>query len=131
MLFRSLIDDILELSQVAADRLPVDRHDHPLQPIIDEVLATARAPAIHKGLRLEVEHRGPMPETIHTDLGRLRQILVNLVSNAIKFTERGEVRLTLRSLPAGDGTKRLQFAVSDTGVGIPTAKIGELFQAFV
>ena len=62
---------------------------------------------------------------------RLRQILTNLIGNAVKFTERGEVRITVRCTRETDGSGHMQFAISDTGIGIPADKIGELFQPFM
>ena len=83
-----------------------------------------------KGLSLAVDCRWPLPETIRTDPTRLRQILVNLASNAVKFTQQGEVRITIRCQNAENGSARMHFAVSDTGIGIPAEKTGELFRPF-
>ena len=85
---------------------------------------------MEKGLDLEVDYAPPVPETIHTDPLRLRQVLVNLVGNAVKFTEHGGVRIAVRSLREAGGPARVQFAVSDTGIGIPADRIGDLFQPF-
>ena len=87
--------------------------------------------AMKKCLGLVVDYRWPLPETIHTDRARLRQILVNLTNNAVKFTEQGEVRIAVRCQRDDDGSARMHFAVSDTGIGIPAEKIGELFQPFM
>ena len=125
-----LISDILDLSRIEAGRLTVDRMDCPLQQIIDDVLSVVQVRAGEKGLALVVDRTFPLPETIHTDPVRLRQVLTNLIGNAVKFTERGSVRIAVRCTRETDGAARMQFAISDTGLGIPADKIGELFDPF-
>ena len=126
-----LINDILDLSRVEADKVILERTDYPVRQIIDDLMAIVKVSAEKKGLSLAVGYRWPLPETIHTDPARLRQILVNLVSNAVKFTEHGEVRITVGCQRDGNGSARMHFAVSDTGIGIPIEKIDTLFQPFV
>ena len=126
-----IINDILDLSQIEADRLPLHKTDCPLQQILDDVLAMAKITAAKKNLNLQVGYSLPVPATIHTDPARLRQILVNLVGNAVKFTEQGEVSLTVCGRESAEGTARVKFVVSDTGIGIPTAMLDEIFQPFV
>ena len=125
-----IINDILDLSRIEADRLPLYKTDCALQQILDEVMAVAKITAAKKGLRLQVTYRLPMPVTIHTDPARLRQILVNLVGNAVKFTERGDVGLSVCCSRSREGTAQIQFVVSDTGMGIPADKLQEIFQPF-
>ena len=127
----SLINDVLDLSRIEAGRLVIDRADCVLQQLIQESLAVVGVRAEEKGLNLEVRYQPPLPERIQTDRTRLRQILVNLLVNAVKFTDRGEICLTVSCLGAGEGPARLQFAVSDTGIGIAADKLGGLFQPFV
>ena len=88
-----LISDILDLSRIEADRLTLEKMDCPLRQIIDDVLSVVQVRAEQKGLALEVDYAFPLPETIHTDPVRLRQVLTNLIGNAVKFTERGAVRI--------------------------------------
>jgi two-component system sensor histidine kinase/response regulator len=125
-----LISDFLDLSRIEADRLTLEKADSPIQPIIDNVLSVVQVQAGDKGLSLDVDYTFPLPQSIRTDPVRLRQILTNLVGNAVKFTERGTVRIAVRCTPETDGCGRIQFAVSDTGIGIPAGKIRELFQPF-
>ncbi len=125
-----LINDILDLSRIEADRLTLDRVDCPLRQIIDDVLSVVQLRAEQKGLGLEVDYAFPLPETVHTDPIRLRQVLTNLVGNAVKFTEHGAVRVCLRCTRVTDGSARMQFAISDTGIGIPAEKMHDLFQPF-
>jgi PAS domain S-box-containing protein len=125
-----LISDILDLSRIEADRLTLEKIDCPLRRVIDDALSVVQVRAEEKGLSLDVDYHFPLPETIHTDPVRLRQILTNLVGNAVKFTERGAVRMTIRCMQETDRPARIQFAVSDTGIGIPADKIGDLFEPF-
>jgi PAS domain S-box-containing protein len=126
-----LIDDILDLSRVEAEKVTVEKSACPLQQALDDILSVTKLRAAAKGLSLQVVRLAGLPEVIHTDWGRLRQILLNLVGNAVKFTEHGEVRLTLQYLTEGKGTGRMQFAVTDTGIGIPAHKLDGLFQPFM
>jgi PAS domain S-box-containing protein len=126
-----LISDILDLSRIEADRLTLEKVDCPLHQIIVDVLSVVQVRAKQKGLSLEVDYAFPLPVTIHTDPARLRQVLTNLIGNAVKFTERGVVRITVRSTRLPDGSGRMEFAISDTGIGIPADKIDELFQPFM
>jgi PAS domain S-box-containing protein len=125
-----LINDILDLSRIEADRLTLEKADCPLRQILDDVLSVVQVRAEQKGLALRVDCEFPLPETIHTDALRLRQILTNLLGNAVKFTERGAVRIAVRSTREAGGRPRMQFAISDTGIGIPADKMAQLFQPF-
>jgi PAS domain S-box-containing protein len=126
-----LINGILDLSRVEAERLQLEKKDCPLRPIVDAVVSTARPLADKQGLLLEVDYQPPLPETLHTDKLRLHQILMNLVGNAIKFTEQGTVQIEVRYVGENHGAGRIEFAVSDTGIGIPADKLGELFTPFM
>ena len=83
-----LIGDILDLSRIEAGRLTLERVDCPLRQLVDDVLSLVQVRAGQKGLRLAVDYAAPLPETIHTDPAHLRQVLANLIGNAVKFTER-------------------------------------------
>jgi PAS domain S-box-containing protein len=126
-----LINDILDLSRIEADRLTLKKSNCLLQRVVDDVVSALKVQAERKSLRLEVDYVCPLPTTIHTDAACLRQILVNLLGNAVKFTEQGAVRMTVRCA-GGEGQQqaRMQFVVSDTGIGIPADKLGSLFQPF-
>ena len=91
-----LINDILDLSRIEAEKMSLERTDYPVRQIIDDVMSMVKVGAEEKGLSLVVDYGWPLPEAIHTDPARLCQILANLLNNAVKFTERGEVRITLR-----------------------------------
>ncbi len=124
-----LINDILDLSKIEAGRMQVERVVCTPRAIVDEAVSLLRVRAEEKGLSLTVECREPLPANIHTDPVRLRQILVNLVGNAIKFTATGGVRISLACL--ADPPVQLHLAVEDTGIGIEPATLPKLFQPFV
>ena len=126
-----LIGDILDLSRIEADKLALARTECRLQQIIDDAVSVVQVRAREKCLSLEVDYQNPLPETILTDPVRLRQILVNLAGNAVKFTQQGRVRIAVRCTSDGVRPAQLQFAVSDTGIGIAADKISGLFQPFM
>ena len=126
-----LINDILDLSKVEAGRMDMERTRCSPGRIVADVASMMRARAQEKGLYFRVEFAGPIPETIETDPTRLRQILVNLTGNAVKFTERGGVRLvcTLADPPyAAD--PHLRFDIIDTGIGMTAEQVAGLFRPF-
>ncbi len=125
-----VIDDILDFSKMEADRLEI--RPEPLEPLvlIDEILRSFEIRARQKGLLLERRVAAGSPAVIVADGARVRQVLVNLVGNAIKFTEQGSVVVEVSPKSAGGGGLALRFAVRDTGVGIPAGKIGLIFEPF-
>jgi PAS domain S-box-containing protein len=126
----TVINDILDFSKIEAGKLDLDPRPFDLQDCLCETMRMLALRAHEKGLELSFHVQQDVPELLVGDRDRLRQILVNLVSNAIKFTERGEVtvRVHLESA-AGDGVE-LHFAVTDTGIGIPAEKQQHIFEAF-
>ncbi|MGQ9573686.1 MAG: ATP-binding protein [Thermoguttaceae bacterium] len=124
-----LIDDILDLSKIEAGQLEVERALCSPAQIVTEVVRLMRARAGSKNLSLSVGCAGRIPETIWTDSMRLRQILINLVGNAIKFTAEGSVRLNVR-LAEESAQPYIQFEVIDTGVGMTPQQIARLFRPF-
>ena len=125
-----LINEILDLSKIEAGKMSIECVDCPVRQFVDDVVAAVRVRAQEKGLSLEVDYDGLLRPTIHTDPARLRQILLNLLGNAVKFTEQGGVRMSVRSLEPRQGSAQVQFAISDTGIGIAPEQLGELFQPF-
>jgi signal transduction histidine kinase len=128
---RALVDDILDIAKIETDGVTLNRIELDLPALCHETvrLWTARAGA--KGLQLTLE-AAEAPARIVEDAGRLRQILFNLMSNAIKFTEAGGVTLTARVEPgeAGEAGEELVLSVADTGIGIPRDKLEEVFESF-
>ncbi len=124
-----IINDILDISKIEAGMLAVDRIACSPHDIVAEVHGAMDVRAAIAGIELKVESIGGIPETILTDPVRLKQILLNLVGNAIKFTQRGWVRL-LVTLESG-AVPRLRFAVMDTGIGMETETVTRLFRPFM
>lgn len=135
-----LINDILDLSKIEADRLEIERLRFSPGELIDDVVAALRVRANAKQIDLAVAYDGPMPETIESDPTRLRQVLMNLVSNAIKFTERGKVEVRLKIVDEqGQVCSRsdphrlmlMQCHVIDSGIGMTDEQLARLFSPFV
>ncbi len=127
----TILNDILDISRIEASRLVVNRTDISPFGLAREVLALMMTQASERDLRLDLEVPRPIPEVIETDLVRARQILLNLVGNAIKFTPSGSIRLVLRLDPYEEVDHRyLCFDVIDTGIGIPAAQLERIFEPF-
>jgi PAS domain S-box-containing protein len=125
-----IIDDILDLSKIEAGKLKTEIDRCSPVKLVAEVQSLMQVRARAKGLALESEYCGPIPETILTDRTRLRQILINLIGNAIKFTEIGSVRLVTSLLAAESAEPLIQFEVIDTGIGMTKKRIGRIFDPF-
>ncbi len=125
-----LINDILDISKIEAGRMTVERRPTPVVPLVADVASIIRPRAIDKGLDFTVRYDGPIPERIETDATRFRQVLVNLLGNAVKFTERGSVVLAVRLVDDGSAPPRLRCDVVDTGIGLTDEQLGRLFVAF-
>jgi CheY-like chemotaxis protein len=132
----SIINDILDLSKIESGRLDVECIPCSPAQVVADVISLVRARADKKQLTLTVEFDGPIPEQIESDPFRLRQVLVNLVGNAVKFTAAGGVRLIVRFVQPVVGTSGqlrdglLQFDVIDTGIGMTAEQIERLFLPF-
>ena len=125
-----IINDILDFSKIEAGKLSLNFETFELRATIDELLGSLAIRATEKGLELACRIAPEVPDVLSGDPLRLRQILVNLVANAIKFTHRGEVVLDVRHVSTSDRHVVLTFAVTDTGIGIPTDKRQTIFEAF-
>ena len=123
-----LIGDILDLSKIGSGKLKINREIVSLPTLINEVHSLMEVRAKEKQLPLLLHYEGAIPEKIETDRTRLRQILFNLVSNAIKFTVEGSVRIIARFLP---NDSAIEVEVADTGIGISREQQGKLFQPFM
>jgi signal transduction histidine kinase/DNA-binding response OmpR family regulator len=125
-----VINDILDFSKIEAGELGVEAVPFGLRECLDEALEIVAARAQTQGLTLQCRIGEGVPKTVESDPARLRQILVNLLDNAVKFTPRGEVRLEVEAGAETDGRVELLFAVRDTGIGIPADRLHRLFQPF-
>jgi PAS domain S-box-containing protein len=126
----ALINDILDFSKIEAGRLEFESLDFDIQNVIEDTIDAVALRAAEKGLDLVVDIEPETPRIFRGDPLRLRQVLLNLMSNAVKFTARGEVILALSAAAAGD-KMNLVFEVHDTGIGIPADRINTLFAPFI
>jgi len=126
-----IINGILDLSKIEARRLTVEQVRCAPVQIVTDVFNLMQVRAIDKNLGFELTYADELPEYIHTDPTRLRQILINLVGNALKFTDTGRVDIAVRYLPPqGTVGPRLQFDIVDTGIGLTAEQVERLFQPF-
>ena len=125
-----IIDDVLDFSKIEAGRLELEETAFSLSGLIDGVASTFRQQAIIKGLALDVEIDAGSDDALVGDPTRVRQVLFNLLGNAIKFTERGRITLHAGTQPLGHGMTKVSIAVSDTGIGLSEEQRARLFQPF-
>jgi two-component system, sensor histidine kinase and response regulator len=126
----NVINDILDFSKIEAGRIDLEEIDFDLNECIEGALKTLALRADEKGLELLCEVAPEVSETVVGDPGRLRQILINLVGNALKFTLEGEVSLKVQVEESSEKSALLHFTVSDTGVGIAQEKLKSIFESF-
>ncbi len=125
-----IINDILDFSKVEAGKLALDPRPFDLPELLDATLAPLRLEAVRKGLRVELATDPEVPRVVSGDPLRVRQVLTNLVGNAVKFTATGLVTVRVRTLHHGPDGTRIRVEVEDTGPGIDAPTIGRLFQPF-
>jgi PAS domain S-box-containing protein len=125
-----LINDILDFSKIEAGKIDLDMMDFNLRDCLEATLKTLALRAHEKGLELLCDVAAAVPEVVRGDSNRLRQVVINLVGNAIKFTSEGEVALCVNALDSEGEEGLLQFTVSDTGMGIPPEKQKLIFEPF-
>lgn len=126
----SLLNDILDFSKIEAGKLELEQTEFSLRELLGEALASVAQRAHLKGLEILLHMRPEVPDLVIGDPHRLRQVVINLVGNAIKFTERGEVFLRVENSKWIEGKAELAFSVSDTGIGIPAERLERIFKPF-
>ena len=126
----TIINDVLDLSRLDASRMTLDPVDFDLKSCVQEPVRLLRPQARKKGLSLRLDVAGEGSDRLHGDDSRLRQILINLIGNAIKFTKTGGITVRVRSTRAGPGATSLRIEVEDTGIGIPKDKQEHIFERF-
>ncbi|MEO1450449.1 MAG: response regulator, partial [Bacteroidota bacterium] len=126
----SLINDILDYSKIESGNLDLEHEPFPLAAPVEETLDLLAGKAHQKELELVYDLASDLPPGIIGDITRLRQVLINLVNNAIKFTESGEILIRCKPVSQEGENTVLQFSVQDSGIGIPPSRIGKLFQSF-
>ncbi len=126
----SIINGILDFSKIEAGRLELDLVDFDLRDSLADTLHTLAFKAAEKGLEVACAVTPEVPEMIIGDSVKLRQVIINLVGNAVKFTEHGEIVVRVQSVAQNEKTVDLHFSVSDTGIGVPKEKQAKVFEAF-
>lgn len=126
----SLVNDILDLSKIEASQLVLEAIEFDLIEIVEQAVEIYALKADAKGIELITRIAPDVPAVVCGDPGRLRQIVLNLLGNAIKFTESGQIETRVRVLDTPEGLLRLRFEVADTGIGIPATKLESIFASF-
>ena len=126
----TLINDILHFSKIGSGKLEIENHPFDLRACVTGSLDLVAAKAAEKGLELRVDFHPDCPKALVGDVTRVRQILVNLLSNSVKFTTEGEVAVHVRTRPTSSKFHQLRISVRDTGVGIPADRIDRIFESF-
>ncbi len=125
----TIINDILDFSKIEAGKIELDEQPFNLKSIVEEIASLVSMQADEKGLEMIMRFHPRLPEEFIGDDGRIRQILMNLIGNAIKFTDQGHVLITVLGVQAGDRCN-LEVRVEDTGIGIPSDKLESIFEKF-
>lgn len=126
----SLVEDVLDISAIEAGKLRLNAEDFSLRELVENVSLVLMPNARAKSLRYITEVAADVPDAMHGDVGHLRQVLLNLAGNAVKFTSEGEVRLSVEVVEVIASGVRLRFTIRDTGAGIPAVARARLFEAF-
>jgi PAS domain S-box-containing protein len=126
----ALLNDILDLSKLEAGRLEIEAIEFDPAEVLRDAVDLHAETARSKGLALQIDLSPALPSRVLGDPARLRQILLNLVGNAVKFTEKGRVLVELSPLPVGEGPPRFAFSVTDTGIGMDRLQLDRLFRKF-
>jgi PAS domain S-box-containing protein len=128
-LLSNIINDILDLSKVEAGKLDIEKADVRLIDLLNDTVALLKLEAKEKGIDINVSSEGAIPNFVKTDPTRLRQILFNIIGNAVKFTKKGSVDVVVKLLPF-NGVTKLAFVIKDSGVGVTAEQSKRLFSAF-
>ncbi len=126
----TIIDDILDFSKIESGKFALDPTEFDLHACVEFAVETVAHRASAKGLELTLAIEPGTPQLVVGDQGRLRQVLINLLGNAIKFTAHGEVVVRVAPVPPGDGADLVRFTVADTGIGIPKHRFEAIFESF-
>lgn len=127
----TMIGEILDLSKIEASRMEIETVRFQLPNLLDEIVSSMNVRASEKGVQLSLVCAPNIPQFVKSDPTRLRQILVNLIGNSIKFTEKGEVRVVVQVKEKANSVALVEFMVHDTGIGMNTQQTANLFQPFV
>ncbi len=126
----SIINDILDFSKIEAGKMEIENTVFYLRDLIESIFNSFGFRAEEQGIELIKDIENKIPETLLGDPVRINQVITNLMSNALKFTEKGTIKLTIKQLSKDDDSVNLEFRVADTGIGIPADKVEEIFNSF-
>ncbi len=126
----TVLNEVLDFSKIEAGVLEIKPADFSLRPLLEEVIQLMRFSAEAKALHLDYQCAPVIPDRLHGDASRLRQVLINILGNALRFTEEGEVMLCVDRIATETGRVRLRFSIIDTGIGIRQEEMEKLFQRF-
>lgn len=127
----TIVNDLLDLSKIEAEKLELDSIPFSLRDTVSDTIRALSVSATSRGIELGWEMPDSTPDSVVGDPGRLRQILVNLIGNAVKFTPEGSVNVAVEINHLGNRDVELRFSVQDTGIGIPPEKLEHVFEAFI
>jgi signal transduction histidine kinase/CheY-like chemotaxis protein len=126
----TILNDILSISKIEANKVMLEQIEFSLNSLIEDILVIMSANAYQKGIELDYMVDRSLPKTFVGDPGRIRQVITNLINNAIKFTHSGQIIVVVRMMAINNREYLLRFGVQDSGIGIPRDKIGTMFQKF-
>ena len=126
----SLVNDVLDLSKLEAGKQPLEERAFDVRELAESVVQGLLPRAAEKGISVEARVADDVPSKLHGDSLRIRQVLTNLVGNAVKFTERGSVALSVSSAGDEEGARRIEFRVTDTGIGIAPERLERIFDEY-
>ncbi|WP_339869540.1 ATP-binding protein [uncultured Algoriphagus sp.] len=125
-----LINDILDFNKIDSGKVELEHVSFDLRVLINRIVHSCSFQAKEKGLKISAEIDGEIPQSLVGDSVRISQILINLISNAVKFTEKGEVKIVVRHVQTIENKCQIKFKIKDTGIGIPEDKMASIFEAF-
>lgn len=127
----SLINDVLDLAKIEAGKMELESMDFDLRTLLSSIMDLFQLTSQQKGISLKLDYPNEIPAVFKGDPHRLRQVLTNLIGNAVKFTEKGSVKVAVEAVPKAEKNYVVKFLVADTGIGIPDGKKEKMFQSFV
>lgn len=126
----TIINDILDFSKIEAGKMTIENVEFEVRPVVEDMAILATSNAHQKGIEVNALIYSDVPQKLHGDPGRLKQVLNNLISNSVKFTTSGEIFVTVKQISETEDTSLLEFKVVDTGIGIPQDKLELIFETF-